>query len=87
MDEVINLYFVNVVDEPYGYFVFASTANKAKALCVYRNSDDEEYIYLRAYIRAKNVGGTNNVMVESPDDNDYSRVLATGNKYDDNFEY
>jgi hypothetical protein len=83
MSEIVNLYWVNVLDEPYGYFVFASTENKAKALCVFHNSDDEEYINFRAYIIAKNVGGANNVVVDSPDDKDYGRVLATGNKYYD----
>jgi hypothetical protein len=83
MSEIVNLYWVNVVDKPYGYFVFASTANKAKTLCVYHNSDDEEYINLRAYIIARSVGGANNIVVDSSDDKDYSRVLATGNKYYD----
>lgn len=80
-DETVNLYWVREYDESYGYFVFASTANKARSLCVYRNSDNEEYINLRAYLKAKNVGGKNNVVVEAEFDKDYDRVLATGNGF------
>lgn len=83
MNEIVNLYWVNVGEHRYGYYVFASTPNKARALCVNQNSDDEEYINLRAYLRAKDVGGENNVVVDCPEDKGYPRVLAAGYYYSD----
>lgn len=81
MDEIVNLYSVQVGDEPYGYYVFTSTPNKARYLCVRRNSDNEEYICLRAYIMKKNVGGVNNIVVEYLDDDQYQRVTDAGCSY------
>jgi radical SAM superfamily enzyme with C-terminal helix-hairpin-helix motif len=81
MKRTVNLYWVTGCDEHYGYFVFASTPNKARALCVRKNSDDEDYISLRAYIMARNVGGLNNVVVEDETDRDYPRVLAAGCRF------
>jgi hypothetical protein len=82
MEKTVNLYSVGAC-KSYSYFVFASTPNKARVLCVRRDSDDDEdYISLRAYILAKNVGGPNNVVVEDEYDRDYPRVLATGYQFD-----
>jgi hypothetical protein len=80
-DEIVNLYMVYPVNAEYCYFAFASTPNKARSLCVNYLTDDEPYIDMRAYIRAKNVGGTNNTVVDSPEDKDYDRVLAAGCRY------
>ena len=52
---VTNLYWVCLVDEDYGYFVFANSANKARSLCTYFNYENEEYIQLRAYLLVKGV--------------------------------
>jgi hypothetical protein len=80
-DEIVNLYCVGPVNAEYSCFVFASTANKARALCVNHFSDDEAYIDMRAYLRQKNVGGQNNVIVDSDFDKDYGRVTAAGCYY------
>jgi len=48
---MVNLYWVHTVD--YGYFVFAESANRAKSLCVYFNSEDEEYIGFRVRLLKK----------------------------------
>jgi radical SAM superfamily enzyme with C-terminal helix-hairpin-helix motif len=81
MEKTVNLYSVGTC-EGSSYFVFASTPNKARALCVRRDYDkDEDYISLRAYILAKNVGGLNDAVVEDETDRDYPRVLAAGCRF------
>lgn len=78
MNEIINLYLVCPVNANYGLFVFTTTPNKARVLCTNHFTDDEPYIDMRAYVKARNVGGENNVVVDSPEDTDYERVLAAG---------
>lgn len=78
MVEVVNLYFVHQEYAEYGCFVFASTRNKAKSLCVNHFTDDESYIDMRSRTMAKNVGGRNNVVVDCQYDDAYKRVLDAG---------
>jgi hypothetical protein len=78
VDETVNLYYVHQENAEYGLFVFASTHNKAKSLCVNHFTDDEPYIDMRARIMVKNVGGTSNIVVDSDMDDAYKRVLAVG---------
>jgi hypothetical protein len=75
MSEVVNLYCVWPDNAEYSYYVFASSRNKAKALCIHHFTDSEEYIDFRTHIIAKNIGGKNNVVVDYPDGEQYERVL------------
>ena len=77
---MVNLYCVsNLYD--YCWFVFAETANRAKALCVNYFTDDEPYINMRAKIIKKDVGGETDIVVDSETDKDYGRVLAAGGRF------
>ena len=75
----MNLYWVSVGGE-YGYFVFSETANRARSMCVHHLTDDEEYIYLSAYLKRKDVGGTEEI-VDCEHDKSYQRVVDLGFKF------
>lgn len=74
----MNLYWVTDNDD-YGAYVFAESRNKARMMMVH-HFDDEEYIDLRAYLKAKDVGGDSRV-VECEEEKGYDRVLACGCRY------
>lgn len=81
----MNLYWVYIDSErgcSYGYFVFAESRNRAKALCVHRCTDDEEYTDFRSTLLGKNIG-EKEMVVESPLDEDYRFVMQCGYEFQD----
>ena len=67
----MNLYWVCDNNE-YGAYVFAETRNRARSMMV-GHFYDEEYIYLKAYLKKRDVGGEE-AIVDDDTDKDYKRV-------------
>jgi hypothetical protein len=75
----MNLYQVYVGDHEWCYFVFSTSRNRAKSICVGHNAD-EEYTELGCLTLKKDVGGIEQI-VDNPEDDGYDRVTASGFGY------
>ena len=88
-DKPVNLYWVQVGYEEFswGYFVFATSRNRAKSICVHHFHEEEEYIDFRTRTLKKNVNMVRrDSIIDSPDDPGYGRVTELGFYYVDEKE-
>jgi hypothetical protein len=82
---MINLYWV-FSNADWGFYVFTTSRNRAKTLCLHYFRSDDQYTDYRVHTFKKNVGGESDVVVASPDDKGYDRVLMLGYRYRDEGE-
>lgn len=75
----MNLYQVYVGGYEWCYFVFSTSRNRARSICV-GHTGDEEYTDLGCITLKKDVGGVEQI-IDNPDDDGYDRVMALGFDY------